>query len=779
MGIDDDGLRQGSTPADPARRRVARTLVGVVVANRYRIERLVSAGAYTVVVDAVDVQVGRSVTLKLIRPEISELPEFQRRFDQVMRSMSTLSHMNISVIHDWGEDRVGGRTTMFAVVEYLGAGSLRDLFDRGRYLAPSQALVIGLDACRALDHAHRRNLVHGELTPSKLVFGDDRRLRVIDFGLARLLGASSWHEPATVETHVARYASPEQALGQPIDEKTDVYALALTLIEAVTGTVPFSADSTVATLSARVGKLTPVSADLGALASVLERAARPDRGQRWSAAEFGRALVRAAEKLPRPEPLPFVTSSALAQEPTRRPSDPTGDMHRPTPAARTAPTVGTDGGDESSATEPDDPEPASESPAIAPEGDQRPTEPVAIVPPPEPAWYSEPQPEQKNDAAAKTKPAWLPPPAAPGDTPTLQGSAVPPSDSDQDVLHDEPAHAAETQVAPTTGNPAATTAHYDTVVPPSASSASTSRRLWLKALVAFLLLAALGGLVLVGYLLLRTERHEVPALAGMTEEAAASAVDEFDWDVQTRLERSDEEPDAGDVIRTSPATGEQLAEGEPFFLIVSEGPEFRELPDMRGARGAEAREQLRELRLEASTTDPVYDEEIPPGAVVSWVVAGDEAKRAGDGVLPGTEIELTLSRGPEPRSVPDLRSLSIAQASEQLDELGLMLEQGEAQFSNEVDRDLIIRQSPRPGGELERGETVTIRVSKGPDFVVFPQLEGLNFRRAVAALERAGYVRGGVLGSTKGTFQRARIDGEIADAGDQYVRGTRVDLIFF
>ena len=102
--------------------------------------------------------------------------------------MSSLSHPNIAAVHDWGEEQVGKRTTVYAVVEHLAGGSLRDLFDRGRYLDPSQALVVGLEACRGLDFAHRKGLVHTELTPAKLVFGDDRRLRIVDFGLARLLG---------------------------------------------------------------------------------------------------------------------------------------------------------------------------------------------------------------------------------------------------------------------------------------------------------------------------------------------------------------------------------------------------------------------------------------------------------------------------------------------------------------------------------------------------------------------------------------------------------------
>ena len=81
-------------------------------------------------------------------------------------------------------------------------------------------------------------------------------------------------------THVARYASPEQALGMEVDAKTDVYALSLSLIEAVTGSVPFAGDSTNSTLALRVGKLMPVSADLGSLAAVLERAGRPDSEDR-------------------------------------------------------------------------------------------------------------------------------------------------------------------------------------------------------------------------------------------------------------------------------------------------------------------------------------------------------------------------------------------------------------------------------------------------------------------------------------------------------------------
>lgn len=319
-GRDDSG-------ATPRRRG----LEGQVIADRYRVVRLVSAGANTLIADADDLELHRLVTVKLLRPEFAASAEFRQRFEQQMEAVAALSHPNLASVHDLGAATVGKRNTVFVVSEYLSGGSLRDLFDRRRMLSPSQALAVGLDACRALDFAHRKGFVHTELTPSKLVFGDDRRLRIVDFGLARVLNEEVWTDPSDLPTHVARYASPEQAQGLPVDGHTDVYSLALILHEAVTGEVPFSGDSTVATLANRVDRLMPVSADLGPLASVLERAGRPEPSERWSAAQFGKALMRAAERLPRPEPIPILAPSPLNVDPAllRRPNDPTGGIHRP------------------------------------------------------------------------------------------------------------------------------------------------------------------------------------------------------------------------------------------------------------------------------------------------------------------------------------------------------------------------------------------------------------------------------------------------------------------
>ena len=96
-----------------------RGLVGRVLGERYRITRVVSAGANTVIADAEDPELGRPVTIKLVRPEWAESPEFRDRFARTMKAMSTLSHPNIAAVYDWGEEQIGRRTTAYAVVEYL------------------------------------------------------------------------------------------------------------------------------------------------------------------------------------------------------------------------------------------------------------------------------------------------------------------------------------------------------------------------------------------------------------------------------------------------------------------------------------------------------------------------------------------------------------------------------------------------------------------------------------------------------------------------------------
>jgi serine/threonine-protein kinase len=298
-----------------------------LVAGRYRLGARRGTSVDAALFEAFDEELQRPVVVKMVHPDISARLEVQAAFRSAMELAGSLHHPNIAVAHAWGITEWNGYRVLYVVSEQLTGGSLRDVLDRGRLLSPSQAVLVGLDACKALDVLHRRGLAHGDLRPSTLVFGDDRRLRLIDPGLSQVLTEASGG-PSHRPNDIAKYTSPEQAAGLPLQQNSDVYSLCLSLLESLTGAVPFTGDSTVATLANRIDKLLPVSADLGPLATVLERAGRPSPADRYSAAEFGRALVQSAERLPRPDPLPILANSLFGADPGQAGEvvDPTGPL---------------------------------------------------------------------------------------------------------------------------------------------------------------------------------------------------------------------------------------------------------------------------------------------------------------------------------------------------------------------------------------------------------------------------------------------------------------------
>ena len=250
-------------------------MTGRVIGGRYRLLARRGSGATSAVFTGVDVRDDTPIAVKLLHPDMANDPAFVDRFNAAMGQAMSLDHPNLIKVHGFGVERVADRTYLYVATEQATGGSLQDIVDRGRLLSAAQALVVGLAACRGIDHLHRSGIVHRDIRPGSILFDADRIPKVADVGLSGLLADVVWREPTAVDLDRARFASPEQGEGAELTEKTDVYSLALTLVAAITGTVPFVGDSTTATLSNRVGRLLPVSADYGALASPLERAARP------------------------------------------------------------------------------------------------------------------------------------------------------------------------------------------------------------------------------------------------------------------------------------------------------------------------------------------------------------------------------------------------------------------------------------------------------------------------------------------------------------------------
>jgi serine/threonine-protein kinase len=297
--------------------------VGRVLGDRYRLTRPLGVGASAHVYVAEDVSLRRLVAVKVLHPALAGDEGFLRRFRAEARAVAALRHPNILRVYDWGQDD----GAPYLVMEFLAGGSLRALLDRGQLLSPAQAAAVGADAARALEYAHRRGLVHRDIKPANLIFDDEGRLTVADFGLARALAEATWTEPAGAVVGTARYAAPEQVRGQSLDSRADVYALSLVLVEATTGTVPFAADTTLGTLMARMDRPVQVTGDIGSLAPVLEAAGTVDPADRLDAGALARALDGVAAELPPPAPLPLAGPAGTGD--AERDTSPTDYPGRP------------------------------------------------------------------------------------------------------------------------------------------------------------------------------------------------------------------------------------------------------------------------------------------------------------------------------------------------------------------------------------------------------------------------------------------------------------------
>jgi serine/threonine-protein kinase len=695
-------------------------------ADRYQLGTRRGSSVDLAMFEAVDTTDQRAVVLKIVHPDIVASEGFVDRFSATMQTVAGVRHPNLSEVYDFGVAEWSGRTVCFVVGESLTGGSLRDLRDRGRELSLSQAVMVGLDVCRGLDIAHRAGQVHGDIRPSNLVFGDEGRLRVTDLGVASLVAAELAARPEGISAERARYVSPEEAVGQPAGMKSDVYALCLCLLEVVTGQVPFVGESAVATLANRVDKLMPVSADLGPLAAVFERAGRPDPADRSSVAEFGRAMVQAAEKLPRPAPLPLLSAGLFAEA-----------APAPAPTAPIEEAEGVDGVEsvaaaeaaeaaEAELTEMPNDEPVEAAGELVADGDVE----------------SAGEPTSGDDAALTLPPAADEPTDA---VPSLAASPV-----------------SEPVVAPV-AEPAAEPA------PPA------SRRGLLAGVAAVVVVAALG---LAAWLVFgRTASHEVPRLAGLELGEARNLVSEFGWTIAPVEEASDDVP-VGVVVRSDPAEGADLDEGGTLTLVVSSGPALRELPELTGLTTDAASSLLSERGLVLQLGEQPFDEVVPVGTIISWTITDQPGLVAGDTVLPGTTVLVTVSAGPAPRVIPDLTGVPLADATTALTDLGLVVVQGTDEFSTDVAVGAVMRQDPVPGTEVARGATVTVIVSKGPDLVAIPALADLNLQQVTAVLNGAGLAVGQVKGDPAGITVLAEANGQVLAAGALLPRGTAVDVTF-
>ena len=271
-------------------------LSSTVLSGRYRLESKLGSGGMSTVYLALDEVLDRPVAVKLLHREISEEADQLERFRREARSAARLSHPNLVGVIDAGED--DGRP--YIVFEYIDGRTLKRRIQDEGPLPVDEAVAYGIEIGRGLTAAHARKLVHRDVKPQNVLIDPDGRAKVTDFGIARSLESKGLTATGRV-LGTTDYVSPEQAMGEDVDERSDVYSLGVVLYEMLTGDVPFQAETQVGVAMKHVNEPMPdvqakrpeVSA---VVASVVDRATTKDPRDRYnSVAEMVRDLEQTLE----------------------------------------------------------------------------------------------------------------------------------------------------------------------------------------------------------------------------------------------------------------------------------------------------------------------------------------------------------------------------------------------------------------------------------------------------------------------------------------------------
>ncbi|MFK4069428.1 Stk1 family PASTA domain-containing Ser/Thr kinase [Streptomyces sp. NPDC029674] len=215
--------------------------------GRYELGQVLGRGGMAEVYLAHDTRLGRTVAVKTLRVDLARDPSFQARFRREAQSAASLNHPAIVAVYDTGEDYVDGVSIPYIVMEYVDGSTLRELLHSGRKLLPERAMEMTIGILQALEYSHRSGIVHRDIKPANVMLTRNGQVKVMDFGIARAMGDSGMTMTQTAAViGTAQYLSPEQAKGEQVDARSDLYSTGCLLYELLTVRPPFVGDSPVA-----------------------------------------------------------------------------------------------------------------------------------------------------------------------------------------------------------------------------------------------------------------------------------------------------------------------------------------------------------------------------------------------------------------------------------------------------------------------------------------------------------------------------------------------------
>ena len=313
---------------------------GRMLGDRYQIGEVIGRGGMAEVHEGRDLRLGRRVAVKILRPDLARDPSFQARFRREAQSAAALNHPNIVAVYDTGEDTLMGEgetavIVPYIVMEYVDGMTLRQLLASGRRLLPERALEISAGVLSALDYAHRHGIVHRDIKPANVMLTRTGDVKVMDFGIARAMNDTNTANMTAAQSVMgtAQYLSPEQARGEVVDARSDLYSASVLLYELLTGKPPFTGDSPVSIAYQHVSEMPtpPSQVDPGVTpeidAVVLRALAKSPDDRYQTAAEFRADVERAIAGSPVTAAVPMITIDQTQQ---LTPVAAAGIQHQPT-----------------------------------------------------------------------------------------------------------------------------------------------------------------------------------------------------------------------------------------------------------------------------------------------------------------------------------------------------------------------------------------------------------------------------------------------------------------
>ena len=664
-----------------------------ILAGRYEVGELIGRGGMAEVHIGHDARLGRTVAIKILRSDLARDPSFQARFRREAQSAAALNHPAIVAVYDTGEETYtepSGAVSHvpFIVMEYVEGHTVRDILRDGHAVPIDEAVEIVSGVLSALEYSHQAGIVHRDIKPANVMLTPTGAVKVMDFGIARAVAdsaATMTQTQAVIGT--AQYLSPEQARGESVDARSDLYSTGCLLFELLTGRPPFTGDSRVAVAYQHVREAPQrPSAIAGDVPEVLDRivlkALAKEREARYSTAAEFRSDLESAQHGGRVQAGPLGTVMAAAAA-SALPSlgEPTTQVMGGTDAA---------------------------TQAFAPVGAAAPVAPVTSGW--EPTGLAAPADPRPGNGAVADKESrkrktllWTLITVAVVAVVAILAILYLPQDDDVKTV------AVPTLTGKNAEEATAALTAVDLKIKKGTEASSVEEGLFTRSEPDAGAQVAPGSTVSVWFSS-GPDAAQIPDVSGLDQDSARAKLTAAGFPSATSTEsESGGQIDKDRVTRTDPAAGETLPKDTVVKIYLSDGTV--EIPKLVGMTVDKAKAKIKEVAgTKISVDTRTQPDTADPGTVI------DQSPSAGP-VQHGQTITLTIAEEipPAQLTIPsNLVGMTEAEARSALRAAGFPDVTIEAESSSEFVAGLVMGVSPRGGTTVDEGTVITLFVSKGP-----------------------------------------------------------------